>query len=97
MNIVWKIEKLNSRESDGYVTVANVKVYVDDEINNDFITLACSWPDGKIETPYAQLTESQVINWVFQSVDKQATEESLISQLTKAPKLNIGLPWTTLQ
>lgn len=97
MNIVWKIEKLNSRESDGYVTAANVKVYVDDEIGNDFITLSCSWPNGQIETPYAQLTENQVMNWVFQSVDKEAVEASLISQLTKAPKLNVGLPWTTFQ
>jgi hypothetical protein len=93
MNIVWKIEKLNSRKSDGYVISANVKVYIDDEIGNDFITLACSWPNGEIETPYAQLTENQVMNWVFASCDKQAIEASLISQLTKSPTLNVGLPW----
>jgi hypothetical protein len=97
MNIVWKIENLTHRDSDGYVTTANVKVYVDDGIGNDFIILACSWPNGELETPYAQLTENQVMNWVFQTVDKEAVEASLISKLTKAPKLNVGLPWTTSQ
>jgi hypothetical protein len=97
MNIVWKIEKLNSRESDGYVTSANVKVYVDDGIGNNSIELACSWPNGEMSTPYEQLTENQVLSWVFASCDKEAIESSLVSQLTKAPKLNVGLPWTTLQ
>lgn len=97
MNIIWKIENLIYRQSDGYVTAANVKVYVDDEIGNDFITLSCAWPDGELETPYEQLTENQVMNWVFASCDKEAIEASLISQFTKAPKLNVGLPWTTPQ
>jgi|APFre7841882654_1041346.scaffolds.fasta_scaffold760462_1 hypothetical protein len=93
MKIAWKIENLNYRKSDGYVTTANVKVYVDDEIGNDFITLACSWPNGELQTPYAQLTDSQIMDWVLQSVDKEAVEASLISQLTKVPTLNVGLPW----
>lgn len=93
MKIAWKIENLNYRKSDGYVTTANVKVYVDDEIGNDFITLACSWPNGELQTPYEQLTDSQIMDWVLQSVDKEAVEASLISQLTKVPALNVGLPW----
>jgi hypothetical protein len=93
MNIVWKIEKLNSRESDGYVTSANVKVYVDDGIGNNFITLACSWPNGEMSTPYDQLTETQVMNWVFASCDKEAIESSLILQPTKPEKVVSGLPW----
>lgn len=93
MKITWKIENLNYRKSDGYVTTANVKVYVDDEIGNDFITLACSWPNGELQTPYEQLTDSQIMDWVLQSVDKEAVEASLISQLTKVPALNVGLPW----
>ena len=93
MKIAWKIENLNYRKSDGYVTTANVKVYVDDEIGNDFITLACSWPNGELQTPYAQLTDSKIMDWVLQSVDKEAVEASMISQLTKVPTLNVGLPW----
>ena len=92
MNIVWKIEKLNSRDSDGYVTAANVKVYVDDGIGNNFITLVCSWPNGEIRTlargdsfiPYDQLTEAQVLAWCFEPVvttwtDRDNVEQSSIS------------------
>jgi hypothetical protein len=93
MNIVWKIEKLNSRESDGYVTSANVKVYVDDGIGNNFIELACSWPNGEMSTPYDQLTETQVMNWVFASCDKESVEESFILQPTKPEAVVSGLPW----
>jgi hypothetical protein len=93
MNIVWKIEKLNSRESDGYVTAANVKVYVDDEVVNNFITLSCSWPDGEIKIPYEQLTQNEVLLWVYESVNKELIEESLIIQPTKPEKVVSGLPW----
>ena len=93
MNIVWKIEKLNSRESDGYVTFANVKVYVDDGIGNNFIELACSWPNGEMSTPYEQLTENQVLSWVYESVNKASIEESLILQPTKPEAVVSGLPW----
>jgi hypothetical protein len=93
MKIIWKIEKLNRRESDGYVTVANVKVYVDDGIGNNFTELACSWPDGKLETPYEQLTQDEVLTWVFQSVDKTLIEKNLILQPTKPEKIVSGLPW----
>jgi hypothetical protein len=93
MNIVWKIEKLNSRESDGYVTSANVKVYIDDEIGNDFITLSCSWPNGELKIPYDKLTQKEVLSWVYESVNKELVEESLIMQPRKPEKVVSGLPW----
>lgn len=93
MNIVWKIEKLKRRESDGFVTAANVKVYVDDGIGNNFVTLACSWPNGELKMPYEQLTEDEVLSWVYQSVNKESAEESLILQPTKPEKVVSGLPW----
>jgi len=93
MNIVWKIEKLNSRKSDGYVTSANVKVYIDDGIGNNFIELACSWPNGEMSTPYEQLTENQVLSWVFVSCDKESVEESLTRQIPETTKIVSGLPW----
>ena len=93
MNIVWKIEKLKRRESDGFVTAANVKVYVDDGIGNNFVTLACSWPNGELKMPYEQLTEDEVLSWVYQSVNKESVEESLILQPTKPEIVVSGLPW----
>jgi hypothetical protein len=93
MSILWKIEKLNRRESDGYVNVANVKIYVDDGIGNNFIELACSWPNGEIKTPYEQLTQNEVLSWVYKSVNKTLIEESLTLQPTKPEKIVSGLPW----
>lgn len=93
MNIIWKIEKLNRRESDGYVTAANVKVYVDDGIGNNFIELACSWPHGELKTPYEQLTQDEVLSWVYESVNKASIEESLILLPTKPEVVVSGLPW----
>jgi hypothetical protein len=93
MNIVWKIEKLKRRESDGYVTSADVKVYVDDGIGNNFITLACSWPNGQLKMPYEQLTQDEVLSWVYQSINKESVEESLILQPTKPEIVVSGLPW----
>ena len=93
MDIVWKIEKLNRREFDGYVTVANVKVYANDGIGNNFIELACSWPNGEMLTPYEQLTENQVLSWVFASCNRQSVEDSLTCQILKTTNIVSGLPW----
>jgi hypothetical protein len=93
MDIVWKIEKLNRRESDGYVTAANVKVYADNGIGNNFIELACSWPNGEMLTPYEQLTENQVLSWVFASCNRQSVEDNLTCQISKTTKIVSGLPW----
>lgn len=93
MNIVWTVEKLTRRETDGYVTMASIKVSHDDGIGNDFIALAVSWPDGELKIPYEQLTQNEVMEWVFQSVDKQQIENALINQPKQTGCLISGLPW----
>ena len=47
-------------------------------------------------TPYDQLTKEQVLEWVWASVDKEAAEASLASQIEeqKNPKvISKPLPW----
>jgi hypothetical protein len=48
--------------------------------------------------PYADLTESIVIEWVKNKIDLEKIEESLEAQLLeqKEPKLAKGLPWITI-
>jgi hypothetical protein len=43
----------------------------------------------------SDLTEADVLAWVYESVDKDATEESLASQIEdqKAPQTVVGTPW----
>jgi hypothetical protein len=45
--------------------------------------------------PYASVTEAEVLNWVWESVDKQATEDALAANiaLQKNPVTATGTPW----
>jgi hypothetical protein len=45
--------------------------------------------------PYADLTEADVLAWVWGSVDKDEIEANLAQQIEdqKAPKTESGLPW----
>jgi hypothetical protein len=45
--------------------------------------------------PYADLTEADVLAWVWGSVDKDETEANLAKQIEdqKAPATQSGLPW----
>jgi len=44
---------------------------------------------------YNELTEADVLGWVWGSIDKAETEANLASQIEnqKAPKTETGLPW----
>jgi hypothetical protein len=44
---------------------------------------------------YASLTEQQVLAWVWESVDKAATEAALAAQIDaqKNPVTAAGVPW----
>ena len=54
-------------------------------------------PDSTAEgyTPYADVTEAQVIGWVKADVDADAVEASIASQIadSKAPAITVGVPW----
>ncbi len=54
-------------------------------------------PDPKSEgfKPYDQVTEEEVLSWVWASVDKEATESSLAQQIEaqKNPTTATGTPW----
>jgi len=52
-------------------------------------------PDSEDFVPFESLTEADVLQWVYESVDKDATEASLASQIEeqKAPKVIAGVPW----
>ena len=56
-----------------------------------------TYQSGSTFTPYSQLTESQVLGWVWSSgVDKTATEAALTVKVTEqasAPVVTPPLPW----
>lgn len=62
---------------------------------------SCSWSQPESAegfTPYAELTEQQVLGWVWNSgVDRATVETSLTQQLTSLinpPIIQPPLPWT---
>jgi hypothetical protein len=51
---------------------------------------------GDLTIPYAELTESQVLGWVWESVDKAETEANVLAQIEaqKNPVTATGTPWS---
>ncbi len=96
MNITWKINTLDRRTSDGFVTTAH---WIATAVDGDFSTSVystCGWSEGQPVTPYESLTEADVLAWVWASgVDKEATEATLAAQIEaqKNPVQASGTPW----
>ena len=95
MTITWTISQLDRKTADGFVTTAHWTATAVDGEHTASIYSTCSWADGTVNTPYADLTQATVLGWVWESVDKQATEDALAAQiaLQKAPVTASGTPW----
>jgi len=94
----WTLPTLERKTADGFVYTAHWRCMASD---GDFsassygtagFTYDASAPDF---TPYDQLTEAQVLEWVWASVDKDATEAALQANIDaqKNPTTAAGVPW----
>jgi hypothetical protein len=91
----WKIVQLDRKTADGFVTTAHWDVTLTDGEYSARAYGACGF-DGELTTPYENLTEAQVLEWVWANgVDKAATEASLAAQIEaqKNPVSATGVPW----
>jgi hypothetical protein len=96
MSVTWTISTLDRNTSNGFVTTAHWQATAVDGEHTASIYSTCSWADGTVNTPYADLTEATVLGWVWANgVDKTATEAALAAQiaLQKAPVTASGTPW----
>jgi len=93
--ITWTISTLDREVSNGFVTCAHWQATAVDGDYTASIYSTCSWADGTVNTPYADLTQETVLGWVWESVDKTATEAALAANiaLQKAPVTASGTPW----
>jgi hypothetical protein len=100
MTITWTIAQLDRQTETGGVVTAHWRV---EAVDGDFSASAYSTagftpdptaPDFK---PFEELTEADVLSWVWGSVDKDATEAALEGQIEaqKFPSVVSGLPWAT--
>ena len=96
MTTTWTISTLDRNTANGFVTTAHWRATAVDGEHIASTYATCSWSDGTVNTPYADLTQETVLGWVWESVDKEATEASLAAQiaLQKAPVTASGTPWS---
>jgi len=95
MSVTWKISQLDRNTSNGFVTTAHWRATAVDGEYTSSIYSTCSWADGTPEIPYADLTQETVLGWVWETVDKAATETALANniELQKNPVTATGKPW----
>ena len=96
MTTTWTISQLDRNTANGFVTTAHWQATAVDGEHTASIYSTCSWADGTVNTPYADLTQATVLGWVWANgVDKQATEDALAANiaLQKAPVTASGTPW----
>ena len=94
----WTIATLERNLADGGVTVAHWRVTEEDgDFSASSYGTAAFTPDTTASNflAYDSLTESDVLEWVWESVDKDATEESLAARIEaeKNPVTADGVPW----
>jgi hypothetical protein len=95
--ITWTISALDRNTDDGFVTTAHWQATAVDGEHAASIYSTCSWADGTLTIPYADLTQETVLGWVWANgVDKTATETALATQidLQKNPVTATGTPWS---
>jgi len=91
----WSVSNLDSNTADGFVFCAHWNCTAVDGEHSASAYATVSWAEGTPAIPYANLTEATVLAWVWESVDKEATEASLAAQIEakKNPVTASGKPW----
>jgi hypothetical protein len=94
----WTISTLERELSDGFVFTAHWRcTATDGEFSATSYGTAGFTQDPEADSfiPYEELTEAQVLEWVWESVDKDATEAALEAKIEadKNPVTAAGVPW----
>ena len=93
----WTITQTNYEVSNGFITTAHWTASAVDGDYTASIYSTCSWQAGTPTIPYADVTESEVLDWCWSNgVDKDATEAALAQniELQKNPVTAQGTPWS---
>jgi len=95
MTTTWTITQTDYLTSDGFITTAHWTALAVDGDYTASIYSTASWQAGTPTIPYSSVTETEVLNWVWETVDKQATEDALAANiaLQKNPVTATGTPW----
>ena len=98
----WTIANLGRNVADGGVTVAHWRVTESETVGEDTFTASAYGtvgftPDADADdfVAYDDLTEDDVMAWVWADVDQEATEAALTAKIEadKNPVSASGVPW----
>jgi hypothetical protein len=96
MDYQWNVVQMDRLTSDGFVVTVH---YTVNAVDGDYTastygTVGYTQGEGSY-VPYADLTETQVVGWVQDSLGKDTVEASLATQIDaqKNPVNESGLPW----
>lgn len=94
-NISWYIEQVEHHAPDGLVKTAHWRVYAADDKSSAANYGTVYFNRGDAFTPYLELTETQVLDWVKAKLDVAAIESALLARLNaaKTPVKKMGVPW----
>jgi len=98
MEIKWSIQNLERKTADGFVYTAHWRCTATD---GDFSASSYGTagfsqdPEAESFVPYQDLTEDMVLGWLWNSIDKDATEAALAAKIEadKNPTSASGVPW----
>ena len=98
MTITLKIAQLERQTSDGFVTTVHWTASKTEGENTvgSYGTVGFTQEDGVNLIPFADLTETVVIDWVKEKLDVEAVETGFDVQLAElaAPAKTSGIPWS---
>ena len=95
--ITWTVTQTDYETANGYITTAHWTASAVDGDYTSSIYSTSSWASGTPTIPYASVTMAEVLDWVWETVSKQATEDALAANiaLQKNPVTATGTPWAT--
>ncbi len=106
MESFWKVSNMKYIVDNGFVNVISLLYTVESEICKDFGTYSLNIPYNGIEPgfiPYEDLTEQEVMDWCFQSMqpgEKETIEAETLEGYEKLKEITEntlntigGIPW----
>lgn len=98
MTAQFKIVNMERDAATGFVNVVHWVISDSDADGNTGSVYGSIGLDGELVTPFEQLTEAQVVQWVKDAMGAEtlaAHEANVAAQIAeaKAPKVATGMPW----
>ena len=96
ISYTWSVLNCDRKLPSEFINVAHWQCTGTDGELHSSVYATCSFEDGDINIPYADVTEADVLGWCWANgVDKDATEASIADRIEalKNPVQASGTPW----